>query len=149
MRQTICTSPASADRRSIRQVGCVVRFSKLSGLLKFKSNQNAFSLSLETGFPYPTANNLIGPASIFANAMINPNLSPEVEAEIEGQIIQSRSFSRLGSSKVPSLRHVTNTPNFSPAHTAGLATATHSFSRRPGVNITRVERKSGACLTLV
>lgn len=62
-----------------------------------------------TGFPYPTANNLIGPPSIFSNgAMINPNLSPEIEAEIE----------------------------------AGLATATHSFSRRPGVNITRVERKS-------
>lgn len=65
------------------------------------------------GFPYPTANNLIGPPSVFAsagypsNGMINPNLSPEVEAEIE----------------------------------AGLATASNSFSRRPGVNITRVERK--------
>ena len=66
------------------------------------------------GFPYPTAN-IIGPPSIFASSgyppngvMISPNLSPEVEAEIEN----------------------------------GLATATHSFSRRPGVNITRVERKS-------
>lgn len=46
-----------------------------------------------TGFPYPTANNLIGPPSIFASAgypthgLINPNLSPEVEAEIEVRFV--------------------------------------------------------------